>query len=134
MITKCCNAEFLIGGREFGPIFWNEENQVVQCHHCGAIWAPNIFLLEEEQKRDQGECTSDKCTAEFVSMGAKILTANSKIESLQHNLSYTSERLYQRSVDYDKLADRLLLANDKLIEEKTKNFHLTERAGDTNAI
>lgn len=43
MKTECCNALFVLdeSNDNTGPIYWNDMNQVVQCHHCGAIYTPN---------------------------------------------------------------------------------------------
>lgn len=50
MKTKCCNALFEL---ENAPIYWNNFNQVIQCHHCGEIWEPfkKLKTLQKENAK-----------------------------------------------------------------------------------
>ena len=57
MKTKCCNALFVLdeSNDNHGPIFWNDFNQVVQCHHCGEQWEPQTQLKEAEGAKEAFE-------------------------------------------------------------------------------
>ena len=45
MKTQCCNYEI---DNEKPPVMWNEFNNVVQCHNCGQVYVPKIYVTLQE--------------------------------------------------------------------------------------
>jgi hypothetical protein len=37
LVVPCCGY---FARRSDYPVMWNEYNEVVQCHNCGAVWMP----------------------------------------------------------------------------------------------
>jgi hypothetical protein len=66
--TPCCHLMFQMGPHKYGPIFWNEFNQVVECHHCGQVYQSTAAGQVAPTGPDTG------CEPFRMMMHARVLT------------------------------------------------------------